>query len=370
MYIREFIETTERWKNCPMANYVCPVAKYTRLETNTPRGKAFILSLVLSGLRNFDEEVVKRVYECDLCRACEAVRRDKETSIPDLILAARRDIVELGYMPAVLNDIRNKVISETKLLDENWLKDKINEINSVKEKVVLVTYDSKNCNKLQKKLSNIMNEVGIDTLFLDIGKFPAPVTLLYEAGFYDDSMKMLNNFLRLVESNEEKRFVFTVPYDLEIFFSKYDLENKQAFGSQLFHLIEFIKDNLQDNFFSKKISGTKKKKVLFFDFESPRNSDKFYDIPRYLLRKVEGIEVLEMAWSRKESNSSGGVLLPYVYPEIASGIIDMVIEEAHSYKPEVLVTPCVHCVDNFYLMRRDNYPLEIDDLYSFLSDLL
>ena len=51
MYVNDYLDTINKWKHCPMANYVCPVARYTKLETNTPRGLAFIYSLIVDNLK-------------------------------------------------------------------------------------------------------------------------------------------------------------------------------------------------------------------------------------------------------------------------------------------------------------------------------
>jgi hypothetical protein len=104
-------KTIDEWRNCPMANFVCPVATETRLETNAPRGKMFLLSLLCNGTLSIDDDIVQRMYECCLCGLCTQCGFD-DTDIPAAMAAARADICEEDRMPEKVRALGKTITDE------------------------------------------------------------------------------------------------------------------------------------------------------------------------------------------------------------------------------------------------------------------
>lgn len=340
MQINNYLDTINKWKNCPMANYVCPVTKYSKLETNTPRGKAFILSLIVNGVETLNEVAVERIYQCDLCRACEAIRRDN-SSIPDLILAARRDIVDLNMIPEKVQELKEDIINNTILMNSSQIEDKISELKSNKKKVLVVSYESESAKRSYLKIKHILEGQNIDCSELNTGKYPSPVSMLDELGFFELSRKALNNLAYLFQKIEIEKIVFLAPYDLEFL-----IRNEKDFkgSGNLIHAFELLKEFIG----SAKIKiKEQKEEMIYFDAGCYRDSVKFYDIPRDILKMVQGLNLKEMIWTGKESISCGGLTLPYIYPEIFNGIINVILEEIKNSGLNKIITPCPHCVDNF-----------------------
>ena len=93
----KYIKTLEEWRNCPMANFICTVGIETKLETNMPRGRMLLLSLLHRGVRELDDYAVRRIYECCLCGLC--TQCGFGTDIPAAIAAGRADINEAVLCP-------------------------------------------------------------------------------------------------------------------------------------------------------------------------------------------------------------------------------------------------------------------------------
>jgi len=365
MHIDIYKDTIEKWKNCPMANYVCPVARATKVEANTPRGKAFILSLVKDELVKINENIViDRIYQCGLCKACEAIGRDN-TSIPELILAARKDIADMGSSPEYAVDLKEEIYSKSKLLDKRWVKETANQIKSSSKNIVLITYESKYSEKSYSALMSILDTIGIKVIKINLGKFPAPAALLNELGYYEDSKLALDNILHLIDIDKIEKFIFMTPYDLELFknFISGDLEL-----NKIQHSFEFLDGLIKSN--SIKISKNLKEEVIYFDFCSPRNLDSFYEIPRRILSLIPDIKVKEMIWTKKESTSTGGLALPYTFPDIVQKINIRILDEVKRLDAKMLVVPCTHCIDNITSIRNSTRDLKIIDLWELISLVL
>jgi Fe-S oxidoreductase len=365
MHITDHSKTIEEWKNCPMANYVCPVAKYTKLETHTPRGKALMLSLIAYGLKKIDDEVIDRIYQCDLCRACEVKKLD-DTSVPDLILAARRDVVEMNLAPDYVVGLMTQVLSQSDIFNEEWLKSIVSQVHSNSDNVVFVlTFDSTYAKRSYDALKHISSRVGINLVPFNLGKFPAPTSLLNELGYYDDAELALSNLRELIRACSPRRMVFMTPYDLDLLLKRSSRNELSLLHSNAIHGFTFLSEIIMTGKIS--ISGNIGQPVVYFDFCCPRDSADLYEGPRRILSLIPDSDVREMIWTGKESSSCGGLALPYTFPDLSAGILDSVLSEALESKAKLLVSPCPHCVENLYSSRQTEDSLEIISLFELIK---
>lgn len=338
-----------------MATYVCPVAKYTKLETNSPRGLAFILSLILNNKIEYNEDAIERLYQCDMCRACEATRRD-DSSVPDSIIAARRDIIELKREPEKIKDLRNDILKNSRLFDKKWIDKKISEINS-NPNLLLIGYDSAGFKKSLDNADYLLKKLKINYSILDIGKYPSPISSLYELGYTEDASRALENLCYLISHIDNKEIVFMVPYDLE-FIKKQKINLKKS--PALTHSFTYLKA-LTGN-----LNLSLKKSAVYFDLICNRESEEFYKVPREILKSVKGLDVKEMMWNGKESTSCGGLSLLYTAPELLEGIVGNIMKEIDDYKADTVITSCSHCADNFRAVDSFNKKFHIMDLWELI----
>ena len=359
MFIKDYLETINKWKNCPMASYVCPVAKFTKLETNTPRGLALILSLIIDNKKEYDKEAIDRIYQCDMCRACEAIRRD-DSSVPDSIIAARRDINKLEKEPENVKDLKNDIIQSSRLFDKKWIDKKISEFSS-RSGLLLIGYDSANFKKSFCNTDYLLSKLKINYSMLDIGKYPSPISTLHELGYGEDSSLALENLCYFINNINVKEIVFMVPYDLEFIKGKKVNLQKSPILTHSFIYLKGLVNNLNLSL---------NKSAVYFDLISNRGSEEFYEIPREILKSIKDLDIKEMMWSRKESTSCGGLSIPYTFPELSEGIIGNIIEEADDYKVDTIITSCSHCRDNLKADDNFNKKYNIMDLWEVvrLSD--
>jgi len=339
MHVDNYLDTINKWKNCPMANYVCPVARYTKAETNTPRGLAFIFSLITSKLKKIDNTAIERIYQCNLCRACEAVSRD-DSSIPEFIIAARMDIVEGDMVPKEVRKLTDDIVKDSILSNFESVKNIVSESNSTEDTVLIINYKSENSKKIFQKIKKLLTKENIDCKELNIGKYPAPAVMLNELGYNELSNKVLENLVYLIKNFKFKELVFLVPYDLELLI-KNEVINEGL--SDIKHSFEFLNE-----FIEKYPDASKKKneEIIYIDSEGNRKNEKFYEIPRKILKDISGYKIKEMIWNRKESISCGGLVLKYLYPDIFNGILNIIFEELDEYNLDKIITPCPDCIDN------------------------
>lgn len=120
------------------------------------------------------------------------------------------------------------------------------------------------------------------------------------------------------------------------------------------YLLELVNDGRLD------ITGEYAKKVTYHDPCYMGRHNGIYDEPRELLKKVPGLELIELPDSRKDSLCCGGgggrIWMDTPKEERFS---DLRLQQAEAVGAQVLATACPYCITNFEESRLN---LEYDDV--------
>jgi len=116
------------------------------------------------------------------------------------------------------------------------------------------------------------------------------------------------------------------------------------------------------------------KKVTYHDPCYLGRHNGIYDEPREVLKKIPGLELVEMADAREDSlccGMGGG----RVWMETAKGerFSDLRLQQAIGAGAEVLVTSCPYCISQFEdsrLALKDGVTLEIKDITEVLQEVI
>jgi Fe-S oxidoreductase len=125
-----------------------------------------------------------------------------------------------------------------------------------------------------------------------------------------------------------------------------------------------------------KLAFTKeyRKKVTYHDPCYLGRHNGIYDEPRKVLKKIPGIELIEMADSRKNSLCCGGGG-GRIWMETPKGerFSDLRVQQAVDTGAEVLVTSCPYCITNFEdsrLSMEDSGIIEIKDITEIIQEAI
>lgn len=92
---------------CWMCRHLCPVQLVTGKETNTPRAKGLLVSMIERGMP-MEEDTAKTMYECLLCGACT---NDCATGYDPLIYIreGRTQALVNGVAPDYVKEAINRI---------------------------------------------------------------------------------------------------------------------------------------------------------------------------------------------------------------------------------------------------------------------
>ncbi|HHS12204.1 MAG TPA: 4Fe-4S dicluster domain-containing protein [bacterium] len=74
----------------------CHIFKVTGWESDTPRGKLIMLHGMMNGYLNPSEETAEKIFECYMCKRCDAACSAK-VKVTELFTDAKADFVDAGF---------------------------------------------------------------------------------------------------------------------------------------------------------------------------------------------------------------------------------------------------------------------------------
>ena len=141
---------------------------------------------------------------------------------------------------------------------------------------------------------------------------------------------------------------------------------------EVVHISQFLAELIEQG--RLKIKGEFKKKVTFHDPCYLGRHNGIYDQPRDVLKKLPGLELVEMPDSRENSlccGGGGGRIWAETPKE--ERFSDIRVAQAKEVGADVLATSCPYCISNFEeskLALGDDDPLEIRDITEVIQDAL
>ena len=87
-----------------MCRHACPVFLATKLDADTPRGHALLISRIDEGLSEWTEDTIDKIYRCSQCGLCKELCEFKWGE--DLVVqAGRENIVSGGRAPEAVKNL-------------------------------------------------------------------------------------------------------------------------------------------------------------------------------------------------------------------------------------------------------------------------
>jgi Fe-S oxidoreductase len=169
--------------------------------------------------------------------------------------------------------------------------------------------------------------------------------------------------------NGVKKILVSSPHSYHTFKNEYPEFMVQF---EVVHVTQYLSELINDG--RLKLSKEYGKKVTYHDPCYLGRHNSIYDEPREVLKKVPGLELVEMADARENSLCCGGGG-GRIWMETPKGerFADLRLEQAIDAGAEVLATSCPYCITNFEdsrLSLADSEALEIKDITEIIQECI
>jgi len=345
----------------------CPTTIASSSESFSPYMRSLNVNLNEKGIRVYDEGALDTIFSCLTCNLCNTFCLPKVDE-EDLMKLARASIVESGIDVSKYSKIGESIAAYHNPLQEAHQ----NRIDSVKD---LIPESEDSDILLFLGCMGSYREIEIARAAIELlSKLKIKFTIMQDewccgspaiqTGFLKQAKEAMQHNVTEWKERGVKQIIMpcsacyrTIKISYPKHIADFDFEVK--------HAIEAVISTIGDSHLQKLAS-----KVTYHDPCHLGRAANVYDEPRELLRKIPGLELVEMQHSREASfccGSGGGVRANF--KELAQSVGAFRIDEAHEIDAEYLISACPLCKYHFKeLANIDN--LKILDILELINQLL
>lgn len=358
----QHVKTMDEWRFCPMANYICPTARETKNEANTPRGLALTAYLFYRGKNDFSADAVRTFYECSLGGLCKTTALDA-SDVPALIRAVRAEIVARKKAPQEVYRLRDRIIAHQSLsaTDEQATYEPSAAADDARTLYFGTPWYSPAHEATVKSGADLLNlaevSFSVPASQLDTG------ALLYELGFHDEVKTFAQAILNEIERRQVKKVIFSSAYDLRAF-SVYYAELGIHIPDEL--KVEPLAETLREQLDQGHLKPARmiSKQAAYLDPSYLVHELQIGGTSRQILTHLMQDKPVELRWQESQTRYCGGAGLQFLYPTLARRVIARNIGELVGHrKLGLLVSECPFCVRE---IQQINTGFQVVDLPSLL----
>jgi Fe-S oxidoreductase len=356
---------------CGLCDVVCP---WNRVTTFSMRK---LIRQATFGLTEIESEDIWRCTTCGRCpQRCPRGVKQIESGV-----SLRRIATENGIFPTPVRPIRGisaSLVAEGNPLNEerknraNWAEGlSVKTFTEGMEVLYFpgcyLSYDPR-LKKVARATADILNRAGIDFGILGPRENCCGESIR-KTGDEDLFKRLARENIKTFIDNGVKKILVSSPHCYHTFKNEYP-EFKVNF--EVVHISQYLIELINEG--RLEFTGVYEKKVTYHDPCYLGQHNGIYDEPREVLRKVPGLELIEMADLRQDSLCCGGGG-GRIWMETPKGqrFSDLRLEQAIGVQAEVLVTSCPYCITNFEdsrLNREDSDVIEIKDITEIIRAVI
>ena len=356
---------------CGLCDAVCP---WNKVRTFSMRK---IIREAAFGLSEIEGE---DIWRCTTCGACpeQCPRGVKQI---DVSVALRRVASEYEVFPASVRSARTaraSLISEGNPLQgernkrADWAKDlSVKTYAEGMEVLYFVgcyfSYDPR-MKKVAAATTNILNKAGIDFGILG-SKENCCGESIRKTGSEEVFKNLAKENIKTFIDNGVKKIIVSSPHCYHTFKNEYP---EFMVNFEVVHISQYILELINEG--RLELTGEFAKKVTYHDPCYLGRHNGVYDEPRDLLKKVSGLDLVEMSAFGKNSLCCGGgggrIWMDTPKEERFS---DIRLEQANEVGAQILATSCPYCITNFEESRLNleyDDVLEIKDITEIVNDVI
>lgn len=338
--------------SCALCGYcrnVCTVFDAIPWESNSPRGKYFILNQYIKGKIPMDDEVGRALYPCTTCKKCDTVCQVRAQNAHHW-MALRYELSKNKLHNTGLEIIRNNVLS----VGNFWglpAEQRLQWLDVPTQTHGKIAYWS-GCwagtimDNMAQNATRILDKLGIP--FVHYGERERCCGLYLALGGYKkDFQELVRRNLEMFKESGIDTIIFSCPGCYATFNENYPqmaLEMGLECDIRFKHIVVYLSELIADGrlTFTKPLSHI----VTYHDSCHVGRWFGHYEEPRSVIKAIPGIELREMEHIKENSLCCGLVSAFDSLQSVAHSGMKRV-EEAEATGAEYLVTNCAGCGSQF-----------------------
>jgi Fe-S oxidoreductase len=410
--LKDYIYTMESCNSCGQCRFiqgpktkgrefveVCPIYSRYLYESYSGQGLINIAQELLEGTLGYDDALLKHIYSCTTCGACDVnCKSVRDMEVMDTILALRAKCVEDGRGPmpehkklAGLADKNHNIYGKAHGQRFDWLSGDI-KLSKGADTVYFVGCTTAYLYPdIARDTVKILQAGGIDFKVMNAEEYCCGAPL-WRTGQTAEARKLVEHNLDALKKQKIKTLVISCAECYGTFKGLYPRIAELDF--KVLHITEVMQRLLQEG--KLKLNKKQEMKVTYHDpcllgrlselyvpwkgeiqafgYHQPpkkfrRGTNGVYEAPREILKAIPGLELVEM--TRNAENSfccGGGGGVPAAFPDFSLWIAGERLNEAATTRAEAIVSCCPFCESSFRkAIVNSKSPIRYHDLTGLVA---
>ncbi|RJR30842.1 MAG: (Fe-S)-binding protein [Desulfobacteraceae bacterium] len=347
-------------------------ALYYRDPCFTHGGGGFmsIVTALAENLLPYDRKIAELAYTCSGCLACDSrcsiiKAHPPQVDITDMIRLLRFEAVKKGFVPRGAKRIQSTAKKGVAAGREGSLKLPKRIRSDKADSVIFLESASTGSQKdISAAFAVVLDKIG--TPVMAFGETPCCGCTLYDYGFWNELLPLMEANWERMKGLVGKTFIFTNPHCEEFTAKRYPENISDCHGIGHQHVSQLLASAFKDG----RLAGKKKDKIRV-SYHDPCTLGRglgVYDAPREVLVSMGGVELVEMPRNRKSAYCCGAKVLGNYFSGHSGEMARERIGEFEATGADLLITACPYCRENFRKVLPDDRKGQVKDLVEFVAE--
>jgi len=362
-HLKVFEDELLKCNKCGNCRDICPVFGVTNEETMGTRGRLRLIKALLYHEIDLSPIFIDRMSSCLNCKAC-LISCPGGVDVSKMVISVKEEIAKKNLLPLFYQKIRENILKTGNPFgqerNEEELENKKKKLKKSENLYFVGCYNSYLSKEISKNTQKILKTWGYNFVTLEGIENCCGQPLKY-IGETELAQQLVSKNKDLFQHLEAKTIFTSCAkcfYSLKENFSK---------DFKIFHTSQLFYQLFSQNNFKFKPYSTK---VIYFEGCHLGRQGEVFEEPRFLLKAVPELNLLEFDLHHRESRCCGGPLRES-YPKLAQDLATKRIKEAAENKVKKIITCCPACFKTLKEnIERMALEIEVLDLSSFLMKVV
>lgn len=328
-----------------MCRHACPVFLTTKLDADTPRGHALLVSKIVEGLSTWTEDTVDKIYRCSQCGLCKELCEFKWGE--DLLVqAARENIVSSGTQPKAVTKLARQLIDHGTAYTRSpkGLQDQRTAVTGKQADILYFAGDTALYEhpEIVRSTGAVLDSLGVDWALLN--KEQATGMELFDLGYTTEAKITAERLAGTILDIQPRILITGCAHAYRAFKELYPQWGIEALkGIEIYHTSEYLANKFRDGEL-KLASDSSFSNVSYHDPCQLGRKMGVYDAPRDLIKAVTGKPPIELFHNKGQAECCGsGSVMYFTNPELSIQVAQRRMESALQENTRLVVTACPNC---------------------------
>lgn len=358
-------EALYRCNKCGFCQATCAFYQTTQQEWTVARGRLRLMKAIREGNLPLSDGYVRCIYQCFTCGACSSTC-PSGVQVEEILLEARRDLVLKELLPESLTQLGHTITTTGNLTGEasdlrlSWAQNM--EFSPSQEGKHEVMYFAGCVSSLYpqayglpQSMVRLLEWAEVDYAVLG-GDEVCCGYPLFISGLEDEAREMAKANLQKVREAGAVRLITTCPSCYRAWREFYPQLLEEDPGVEIIHSTQWLMDA------ELSLKALEKKATYHDPCDLGRGSG-IYDPPREFLSRIEGLELVEMPYTRAEALCcGGGGNMESLDPSASRSVVQLRMKQASGTGAELAVTACPQCKRTLASARSEEIRIPVVDI--------